>query len=149
MITRPLDLASKLRPEPRNFDLLFLVNGGLIVLFFFLFGSRFVLAPGMAEDFHLPVMPEAREDAATTTHWISLRRGGLILTDGGALELPQLREWLKAAAKTTKQPKLLVITGSEVEYGEMVDVRTAAQEAGFVGIVWAGEPLPAAPGGRK
>ena len=46
MITRPLDLASKLRPEPRNFDWLFFVNAGLLVLFFVLFGSRFVLAPG-------------------------------------------------------------------------------------------------------
>ena len=32
MITRPLDLASRLRPEPRSFDWLFYVNGGVIVL---------------------------------------------------------------------------------------------------------------------
>ena len=32
MITRPLDIAAKLRPEPRNFDFLFFVNGGLLVL---------------------------------------------------------------------------------------------------------------------
>ena len=32
MITRPLDLASKLRPEPRNFDWLFFVNAGLLSL---------------------------------------------------------------------------------------------------------------------
>ena len=31
MITRPLDLASKMRPEPRNFDWLFYVNAGLLV----------------------------------------------------------------------------------------------------------------------
>ncbi|HWA09259.1 MAG TPA: biopolymer transporter ExbD [Opitutaceae bacterium] len=142
MITRPLDLASKLRPEPRNFDLLFLVNGGLIALFFSLFGSGFVLAPGLTEDFRLPVMPGAREGGAPTTHTISVKRGGLIVTEGGALALPQLREWLKAAAKTTKQPVLLVIAGSEVTYADIVNVRTAAQDAGFVRIVWAGEPPP-------
>ena len=32
MLSRPLDLASRLRPEPRNFDWLFIVNGGLIAL---------------------------------------------------------------------------------------------------------------------
>ena len=34
VITHPLDLASRLRPPPRNFDALFLVNGALLVLFF-------------------------------------------------------------------------------------------------------------------
>jgi len=57
MITRPLDLASKLRPPPRDFDFVFLVNGGLIVMFFMLFGSRFVLAPGLGVDFIMPEMP--------------------------------------------------------------------------------------------
>ena len=45
MITRPLDLAAKLRPPPRSFDALFWVNVGVVVGFFALFGSRFVLAP--------------------------------------------------------------------------------------------------------
>src|SRR5207248_1917121 len=63
MITRPLDLAAKLRPEPRNFDFLFLVNGGLLVLFFLLFESRFVLAPGLGLDLHLPEVPGARSGA--------------------------------------------------------------------------------------
>ena len=49
MITRPLELSSRLRPEPRTFDWVFYVNGGLIVLFFSLFGSQFVLAPGLGD----------------------------------------------------------------------------------------------------
>ena len=67
MITRPLDLASKLRPPPRNLDMLFLVNGGLLVLFFMLFGSRFVLSPGLGVDFRLPVMAGALANATATT----------------------------------------------------------------------------------
>ena len=59
MITRPLDLAAKLRPEPRRFDALFYVNVGVLALFFLVFGSRFVLAPGLGLDFKLPEMPAA------------------------------------------------------------------------------------------
>ena len=66
MITHPLDLASRLRPPPRSFDALFLVNGGLIILFFFLFGSRFVLAPGLGVGFQLPEMAAAGAGAAPT-----------------------------------------------------------------------------------
>lgn len=150
MITRPLDLAAKLRPEPRNFDFLFLINAGLIVLFFDLFGSRFVLAPGLTEDFRLPTMPGVREGAMITTHRISLRRGGLILINGGKVGLPELREWLAAAAKTTKQPSLLVITDAETAYEELVAVRSAAHDAGFVRVVWTAEDAsPAGAGGRK
>jgi hypothetical protein len=60
MITRPLDLAGKLRPGPRNFDFVFLVNGGLIALFFTLFGSPYVLAPGLGVDFVMPEMSGAK-----------------------------------------------------------------------------------------
>ncbi len=149
MITRPLDLASKLRPEPRNFDFLFLVNGGLIVLFFSMFWSGFVLAPGLPADFHLPVLPGARVEAVATTHTISLLRGGLILAPGGKLELPQLRKWLKAEAMTTKQPVLLVLAGTDVTIGDLTDIRTAAQEAGFVNVVLGGQPVPMAPEGGR
>ena len=53
MITRPLDLAAKMRAEPRSFDALFYVNVGVLALFFLVFGSRFVLAPGLGVDFKL------------------------------------------------------------------------------------------------
>ena len=59
MITHPLDLASRLRPPPRNHDVLFFLNGALIMMFFVLFGSRFVLAPGLGVDFRLPEMARA------------------------------------------------------------------------------------------
>lgn len=149
MITRPLELASKLRPEPRNFDFIFLINAGLIVFFFSLFGSRFVLAPGLTEDFHLPTMPGVEEGAAPTTHTINLGRGGLILINGGKVGLPQLREWLAEEAKTTKQPSLRVILDAETAFGEMVAVRSAAHDAGFVRVVWAVANPAATEGAKK
>lgn len=136
MITRPLDLASRLRPEPRNLDFLFLVNGGLIVMFFLLFGSRFVLAPGLGVDFVMPEMAGAAAGAARTTHVISVVRPGLIFVDDGAINFEQLREWLKVQAGQTEQPSLLVRANSgNVPVTTLTDISSAAFQAGFTRVV--------------
>lgn len=145
MITRPLDLASKLRPEPRNFDFLFYVDVALIGLFFLLFGSRFVLAPGLGVDFKMPEMAGAVAGAATTERFISVRPSGQIFADDGLLNMAQLREWLKAAAKDSKRPSLLVRASAEVRTVELQEIVSAATEAGFVRIVIGAEEPAADP----
>jgi biopolymer transport protein ExbD len=138
MITRPLDLASKLRPEPRSFDFLFLVNGGLIVLFFMLFGSRFVLAPALGVDFQLPQASGAGM-GRQATDYISVERDGLIfVADRGRVNLAQLRDWLKERAKLTKLPTLLVRGDAEVRESVVMDISMAANESGFK-VFWAAE----------
>ena len=132
MITRPLELASRLRPEPRNFDFLFIVNAGLIVLFFSLFGSRFVLAPGVGVDFQLPQLPASARGGAATTHYVTVTRGGLLLVaDRGRISLPQLRDWLKEQARVTKRPVLLVLADADVTMAELGEIFAAARAAGF------------------
>src|SRR6266498_2259695 len=108
MITRPLDLSSKLRPEPRNFDWLFFVNAGLLVLFFSVFGSRFVLAPGISVDFRLPTVAGAESNASRTTHTIDVSSSGQILTEDGQRTMAELKEWLRVQATATRSPALLV-----------------------------------------
>jgi biopolymer transport protein ExbD len=148
MITRPLDLASKLRPEPRNFDFLFFVNGGLLVLFFLMFGSRFVLAPGLGVDFRMPAMPGALAGAAPAERVISVLPSGQIFADG-LLNMAQLRQWLQAEAKKSRNPSLLVRASVGVPVEEIADIVSAAQQAGFVRIVLgAEEPASAADRGR-
>ena len=142
MITRPLDLASKLRPEPRNFDALFFVNVGLLVLFFQLFGSRFVLSPGLGVDFKLPEMPGALAGAMATTSTISVKNSGQIFADG-LITMEQLRVWLKLEAKRTKHPSLLVRMSAGVPVSVQNDIVSAAREAGFgANIVLAAEEAP-------
>jgi len=143
MITRPLDLASKLRPVPRNFDSLFFVNAGLLVLFFALFGSRSVLAPSLGVEFRLPQISDP--GMAQTTHKISVKRDGMIFADSGQLTLVQLRAWLKEQAKVTKQPVLLVLEDADVSSSTSTDIWTAAHEAGF-GVVLGVETAPAGAG---
>lgn len=149
MITRPLDLASRLRPEPRSFDFLFFVNGGLIVLFFALFGSRFVLAPGLGVDFRMPEMAGARAGAAATERVISVGASGQIFAANGLLNLAQLREWLTAEAAKLKQPSLLIRASAEVPVSRLTEIASAAREAGFVRVVvGAEEPAGDAPPAR-
>ena len=146
MITRPLDLAAKLRPEPRSFDALFYVNVGALALFFLVFGSRFVLAPGLGVDFKLPMTSGALPGAMTTST-ISVKNSGQILADG-LLSLPQLREWLKVEAKKYKHPSLLVRMSAGVPVSVQNDIASAAREAGFGSVILAAEEpaSDAAPG---
>jgi len=141
MITRPLDLASRLRPEPRNFDFLFYVNAGLIALFFSLCGSRFVLAPGLGVDFQMPQMNGAAAGAAATDRFISVLPSGQIFADG-LLNMSQLKDWLKVEAKKLRQPSLLVRASSEVPISQLTEIVSAARDAGFTRVIWgADEPL--------
>ena len=91
MITRPLDLASRLRSPPPSFDALFYVNVGLLGMFFMLFGSPFVLAPGLGVDFRLPAAAGANANARTPTHVISVLATGQIFTAHGVRKEPITR----------------------------------------------------------
>lgn len=131
MITRPLDLASKLRSAPRSFDWLFIANGGLIVLFFSLFGSRFVLSPGLGVDFELPQVPGANADARLTTHVITVVNAGQIFVGDGVRGIDQLQDWLNAQAKTEKRPALLVRASNGVPTSITARILGMAHTAGF------------------
>lgn len=134
MITRPLDLASRLRPEPRSFDWLFFVNGGLIVFFFVLFGSRHVLSPGLAIDFQLPELAGANAGARATTHYVTVVSAGQIFAGDGLRDLKALPEWLREQARTVSKPSLLIQASGHVETAVITEISSAARRAGFLEI---------------
>lgn len=138
MITRPLDLASRLRPEPRNFDWLFFVNGGLIVLFFSLFGSRFVLAPGVAV---LPAIAGANANARATTHQISVVSANQIFAGDGWRDLKQLDEWMRIQPRISAEPVLLVQVNLGVDFDVVARIFSLANAAGFDVQIAAVEPV--------
>lgn len=140
MITRPLDLASKLRSEPRSFDVFFWINVVVLVLFFALFGSRFVVAPGVGVDFSLPQIEGATQSAVRTTHVISVARSGLIFTDKGALNFEELKHWLAEQGAAAKSPVLLVRANANIPVAELIDITSEAQKAGFQVQIAALEP---------
>jgi biopolymer transport protein ExbD len=132
MIARPLDLSSRLRPPPQGMGALHYVNVGLLALFFFSFGSRFILAPGLGVDFQLPQLAGAQAGAVQTTHVISVLRSGQIFSEDGLVGVGQLREWLKARAVATgPRPTLLVRASAGMPVSELMEIEDAAHDAGF------------------
>jgi biopolymer transport protein ExbD len=148
MITRPLELASRLRAEPRSLDWLFFVNVGLLALFFALFGSRFVLAPGVPVGFRLPTVPKGEAALAVTTHRISVAGPNLMFVNDGAINSQKdLEAWLEREAKKTKHPSLLILMSADVPNVVFVDISRAASRAGFEGV-YLGTQEATAVGGR-
>ncbi len=135
MITRPLDLSSHLRPPPRSFEFLFYVNAGVLVLFFSLFGSRFISAPGLGIDFQVPEMAGATAGARTTTHQITVRNSGQIFADDGLVSILQLGRWLERQKQTTPNASLLVLASGGVSNDKLADIFSVAHRAGFT-VVW-------------
>jgi biopolymer transport protein ExbD len=149
MITRPLDLASRLRPGPRSFTGLFLVNVAVVGLFFELFGSRFVLAPGLGVDFRLPAAAGANASAKAPTHVISVLATGQIFTSHGARRLEDMETWFAGQARGARNPLLLVRGDAAVPTSVVAQITSAAKRAGFEVLWAAGEPPDRPqPGGR-
>lgn len=152
MITRPLDLASRLSPPPRDLDVFAWVNAGLIVLFFGLLGSQFVLAPGLpigvAADsaLDLPRMDGAISAAGPASVVVSYRRDNVILFEGGKYTLTELRKPMEDYARRHPGAVLLVRADRQVSMQAFLDLCEMAREAGFANVLAAAEQ-PVAPVG--
>lgn len=142
MITRPLNLLSRLRPAPRNYDFLFYVNGGLIVLFFMLFGSRFVLSPGLGVDFAVPKMEAAIDGAVPTDVVIAVKGADMAFVDGARVNFDGLRRYLKERAGGGKELRLLVHADAALATRDLTEVYNMARDAGFASVQIAAEPAP-------
>lgn len=140
MITRPLDLASRLRPGPRGLDALFYVNVGALALFFLVFGSRFVLAPGLAVDFALPQAEAAALSARPTDLVIAVPGSDMALVDGAVLNFSALATWLKEnSGGAGAGRRLLVQAAASLPTGDLARLQTMAAEAGFAGVIVAAD----------
>ena len=149
MITRPLELQSRLSPPPRDLDFFAWVNVAVIVLFFGLLGSRFVLAPGLPvgiagdNTLELPQISGANEGAAPASVVVSYRRDNVILFEDGMYTLPELRKHLEAYIKKHPGAVLLVRADRQVSFQAGLDLCEMARQVGFVNAqVAAEQPLP-------
>jgi biopolymer transport protein ExbD len=141
MITRPLNLSSKLKPPPRGFGSLFFVNAGLIALFFVLFGSRFVLSPGLGMDFSVPVVAAALSGAVATDVVVAVKATDMAFVEGAKVDFAGLRQYLAGRAKGRAGLRLLVQADSTLTARELTEVYDMAREAGFVSVQIAAEPV--------
>jgi biopolymer transport protein ExbD len=65
------------------------------------------------------------------------------------MNLAQLREWLKAEAKKSKQPSLPVRASAGVPVSELAEIVSAAREAGFAHVVLGAEEPAVESTGRR
>jgi biopolymer transport protein ExbD len=140
MITRPLELSSRLRPPPHGYEFVFYVNAGLIALFFVLFGSRFVLSPGLGLDFSMPVMPAALAGAVSTDVVVSIKGANLAFVEGAKVDFAGLRSHLNERAKGAQGLRLLVQADAALTTRDLTEVYDMAREAGFASVQIAAEP---------
>jgi len=143
MITRPLDLASRLRRAPRGLDALFYVNVGALALFFALFGSRFVLAPGLAVDFALPKAAAAATSTRITDLVIAVPASDMAVVEGAVLDFQALGVWLREQNGESVEPRrLLVQASASLPARDLVALYALAARAGFAGVLIATDRDP-------
>ncbi|MEN9841992.1 MAG: hypothetical protein RL376_1792 [Verrucomicrobiota bacterium] len=136
MITRPLDLASRLRSGPRGMDALFYVNVGALAVFFLVFGSRFVLAPGLAVDFVLPQVGAAAISARTTDLVIAVPASNLAVVEGAVLDFKSLGVWLRANnGGAGAGRRLLVQASASLPTRDLAALYALAADAGLAGVL--------------
>ena len=145
MITRPLDLSARLRPPPRGYEFVFYVNAGLIALFFVLFGSRFVLSPGLGVDFSVPVMPAAMAGAVATDVVIAVKGHDLAFVEGAKVDFAGLQQFLNVRAHKQAGLRLLVQAAASLSTSDLAEVYDMARLAGFASVQIAAEPPRVAP----
>jgi biopolymer transport protein ExbD len=142
MITRPLELQSRLSPPPRDLDVFFWVNVAAICLFFALLGSKFVLAPGLpvgvGAGLELPQTKGAVPGAADVV--VSYRRDNMILFEGGIYELANFRAVLERYAKAHPGATMIVRADRQVSMQGFLDLCDLARTAGFAAVHVAAEP---------
>jgi biopolymer transport protein ExbD len=140
MITRPLNLSSRLRPQPRGFEVLFYVNAGLLALFFVLFGSRFVLSPGLGVEFDVPSLPAAMAGAVSTDVVVAIKGADMAFVEGAKVNFSGLRQNLIERAREHKGLRLLVQADAALTTRDLTEVYDMAREAGFTSVQIAAEP---------
>lgn len=145
MITRPLELESRMSPPPRDFNAVAWVNVGLIVLFFSLLGSRFVLATGVLVGvgegaIELPSVNPASASTAATSVVVSYRRDNVILFEGGMYSLAELRKHMEAYTRNNPGSVMLVRADKQVSNQALADLFAMAGAVGFKNVLLAAEP---------
>jgi len=145
MITRPLELQSRLSQLPTDLDFIAWVNVAVIALFFGLLGSRFVLAPGMSigvggdNALELPQVSGEVEGAGPASVVVSYRRDNVILFEGGMYTLPELRKHMESYIKLHPGAVMLVRADRQVSMQAFLDLCAMARQVGFANVVAAAE----------
>lgn len=153
MITRPFNFVAQVRQTRAGIDLVPFVDVCIILLFFGLFGSRFILAPGVAVDLQLPAASGAPPDAVPTSRVLTVGEVGgreVLMFEGRILDLEKFERFLKERAGRFEGEVLLLRMDRDVSMVFLTRVMETAKIGGFARALLAVEPEPATqPSGKE
>ncbi len=143
MITRPLDLQSRLSPAPRSFDGLFWFNVGAVALFFTLLGSRFVLPYGVAIGTDgrstLPPAGDLNKPVSGSTVVVSYRSDNVILFEDGIYSFAELPKQLERYIKAHPDAVVLLRINAEAPVKALTQISEQARALGYSRVVLSAE----------
>lgn len=140
MITAPLNLESRLRKAPKNFDALFYLNVGALVLLFVLFGSRFVMLPGVKVV--LPQLANKNWTEQAGNLRVLIQHDGQIAFEGGFCSLETFKTRLAQIVAERGRVSLVVQADQLVPFHRVFDLSAAALDLD-VPVSWAAENVGA------
>ncbi|MFP4351554.1 MAG: hypothetical protein ACLFRP_01945 [Puniceicoccaceae bacterium] len=145
-LTRPFDLAARLKPPRFGVDAIAFADLGLIALLALLLSNRFLFSPGVAVD--LPVFEDpdtvigVRADAVATV-W-----EGKIVTTLGSYPLDRIEVAFGSLAREgpSEERTLLLLIDRSTDLRTLGEIYESARRAGFPHVQMAARPAgPAAP----
>jgi biopolymer transport protein ExbD len=117
-------------------DALFYVNVGALALFFAIFGSRFVLSPGLAIDFSLPSSLAEGTSTRITDLVIAVPASDMAVVNGAVLDFKALDTWLgKQGAEGDGPKRLLMQVSASLPARDLASLYSMAAKAGFSGVL--------------
>lgn len=141
MKARPFDFEAQLHAKSRRMDPVPFIDACLIVIFFSLFGSSYVFAPGFT--LRLPGSRTAAADALPVYEVLTvgeIEGAERILFDGRIYNLETFGKSLLTSGEDLGETTLLVRMDEAVSVGTLSAVCDIARAAGFREIQIAAEP---------
>lgn len=115
--------------EEPKVDLTAMVDVVFLLLIFFMISTTFVESPGISVDLPESSASVVEKQPKELTVYITAK--GEIELQGRRLNLPQLRQFLKAEHADADDATFILHADRKVEHGLVVSVMDAAQQAGY------------------
>ena len=137
MFSEPLELARHMRTRADSkLEVVPIMDILIIVLFFGIFSSAFVLPQGLEVDLELT---DELVSGMEVTAVLTVRRDDMLLFEGQNLKLAQFKEKAMVYLKGREKASLLVRLDPSIRAQTVFDIFGQAKQAGFSNVLVAGE----------
>ena len=137
MLSQPLELEQFIRTEPKTtLEVVPIIDLVVIVVFFGLFGSPFVVPAGVEVDLEVN---ESLVTGVGVTAVLTVKRDNMLLFEGQNLKLHQFEEKARAYLQGKDNAVLLLRLDPDIKIDTFFQISAEAKKAGFSKVHVAGE----------